>query len=73
MLTATFVPMKSKGNPSEWERFFIRASADTKRRLAHLAIDLDVGAEKLAGILLAEYVPTVEAEVRSGKRKQAGK
>jgi hypothetical protein len=75
MLTATIVPMprqKPQGDSAEWERFFIRATADTKRRLAHLAIDLDTGTEKLAGILLAEYLPTVEAEVKAGKRK-AGK
>jgi hypothetical protein len=34
------------------ERFFIRATLDTKKRLAHAAIDLDSSSEKLAGELL---------------------
>lgn len=50
------------------KRFFIQGTVDLHKRLQHLAVDLDDSAEKLAGKLLAEYVPTVEAEVRAGKR-----
>lgn len=64
------MPRKAQaGEGSTLERFFVRATPDVKRRLAHLAIDLDESIEKLAGKLLAEYVPTVEADVKAGRRK----
>jgi hypothetical protein len=55
------------------KRFFIQGTVDIHKRLQHLAVDLDDSAEKLAGKLLAEFIPLVEAEVRSGKRSASAK
>jgi hypothetical protein len=46
---------KGKGDET-MKRFWIRGTDATRKALAHLAIDLDTSAEKLAGYILADAV-----------------
>jgi len=50
------------------ERFFIKATPDVKKALAHLAIDLDASVEKLAGFLLAHALERAD-DIRAGRLK----
>lgn len=47
---------KGKGDEPVLKRFWIRGTDETRKALAHLAIDLDTSAEKLAGFILADVV-----------------
>jgi hypothetical protein len=44
------------------ERFFIRTTPDVRKRLLHLAIDLEGAVEKLAGVLLADALARATPE-----------
>jgi hypothetical protein len=59
---------KGKGGEPVFKRFWIRGSEETRKALAHLAIDVDTSAEKLAGILLADAIARVHKDPEALRR-----
>jgi predicted transcriptional regulator len=50
------------------ERFFVQASPEVRKALQHLAIDMDMSAEKLGGMLLRDAVSRKQAELDAQKK-----
>jgi hypothetical protein len=50
------------------ERFFIRTTPEARKLLLHLAIDLESGAEKLAGILLGDALEKARRDPEAVRR-----
>lgn len=46
----------AKGKGDKMNRFWIKGTDDTRKALAHVAIDLDTTAERLAGYILADVL-----------------